>query len=67
MANAPPPEAFQFTLIYFCHGVSMDSRIRPETVRTPDEETTLVSQALLVSLRLSMPCSFLAGWPKTCL
>jgi hypothetical protein len=27
----------------------------------------LVSQALLVILRLSSPCSFLAGWPKTCL
>ncbi len=67
MANAPPPEEFQFMLMYFCHGMNVDSGVSPETVRTPDEETTFVSQALLVTLRVAMPCSFLAGWPKTCL
>ena len=67
MANAPPPEEFQFTLMYFC-GVHEQGRGRDVGgVRTPDEETTFVSQALLVTLRLSSPCSFLAGWPKTCL
>jgi hypothetical protein len=28
MANAPPPEAFQLTLMYFCNGLSMWTRVQ---------------------------------------
>jgi hypothetical protein len=28
MANAPPPDEFQFTLIYFCNGIRTDSCMR---------------------------------------
>ena len=45
------------------HGLGRNIR----GLRTPDAEITFVSHALLVTLMLSIPCSFLAVWPKTCL
>ena len=67
MANAPPPEAFQFTEMYCCYvrdwvrNGGLDWMVG----LTPDEEMRLVSHALFVTLTFSYPCSFLVGCPKT--
>ena len=63
-AKAPPPDEFQFTLIYCWH--YRQQRLEwVDRTRTPDAETMLVSQALFVTLTFSKPYSFFALWPKT--
>ena len=66
MANAPPPDAFQLTLIYRYSGRSDTLFHHDRSVRlTPEAAMTLVSQALLDTFTFSIQCSFLPGCPKT--
>jgi hypothetical protein len=68
MANAPPPEAFQFTAMYCCCYIRDGVRnggLDWMMGLTPDEEMMLVSHALFVTLTFSYPFSFFVGCPKT--
>ena len=66
IAKAPPPEAFQLTLMYCYSSRVMNTfLISSMEILTPDADIILVSQALFVTFTFSMPYSFFAGWPKT--
>lgn len=66
MANAPPPEAFQLTLMYRCDvAVVVHASETTSSVLTEDAAMRFVSQALADTFTLSTLYSFFPCCPKT--